>query len=488
MTARRFDWSYEALLLLLLGAETAVVYLATEATFYPDVGPDGKASPLVVFAILFIGTQLQRWLEAHYILSPTYELVTVAALSLTLLGALYALAFPHYAPWNVAWLVEAGRAFALLPSNAARPVWEVVALVAYAWWRGRSRDEAGLDAAYRLLRFGVAASAALLLVEAARLPAASNQDHWRAIYATVVAFFLCALNAIALARLRVEQARGTLTLTPRWLATFLWPTVALLVGGMLLTGLFTRRFLDTLLWLLTPFFALAQLLLLLLIYIATGVAFVAIAIFSWLLARLGPVNVTPTPATPMARATPSPSPFEGVQPVHVPDPLRYLLALALLAAIVWLLTRFLWRRRPRAALPASETRESVFSWRLVGESAARLLARRRARRGADPLAHLRDDPRWRYTLAIREVYTLLLRRGAAANAPRQPDATPDEYQATLGARFQPARPPLARLTELYDVARYGDRPATADEAAAARAAWEEVHAASNQTRVKKDRP
>ncbi|HEX5503285.1 MAG TPA: DUF4129 domain-containing protein [Thermomicrobiales bacterium] len=473
------DWSYEGLLALAIGAETCVLYLAAEAVFNTGARLDATVSPLILFAILYVGTQVQRWLDLHYVFSPDYEIVMVVGFCLTLLVAVRLIAYPHVAPGDFGWLSDAVRDLAFFHSHAEREVWGVVLLVAYAWWRGRTRDEAGIDSAYRELRFGTAAGLALLLLAVTRVPGAGHEAIWRGLYGAVIGFYLCALGAVALARLRVEQARGTLVLTPRWLLTFGWPVLALLAVGTILAGLFTRRLLDTVVWLLTPVFIVLQLLLLAMVYVATGVAWVVFAVFTWILARLGP-NVTPTPVTPAAQATPQPFPYQYVRPVHYPDAVRYLVALALLGAIVWLLTRFLWRRHRRAGGPAGEVRESIFTWGLLGEGAAGALRRLRGRlrRPDDPLAHLRGDPRWRHTLAIREIYARLLRRGAAAALPRAAGETPDEYEGTLGRRFRAARAAAAALTARYDAARYGDEPASAADAAVAGAAWDEFRQAA----------
>lgn len=477
---RERDWSYEGLLALAIGAETCVLYLAAEAIFSTGARLDATVSPLIIFLVLYIGTQVQRWLDLHYVFSPEYEIVMVAAFCLTLLLAVRAISYPHVAPGDTGWLSDAVRDLAFFRSHAEREVWGVVMLVAYAWWRGRTRDEAGIDSAYRALRFGAAAGLAMLLLAVARVPDVGHEAIWRGLYGAVIGYFLCALGAVALARLRVEQARGTLVLTPRWLVTFGWPVLALLAVGTILAGLFTRHLLDTVVWLLTPVFYVLQLLLLAMVYIATGVAWVVFAVFTWILAHLGPTNVTPTPVTPVAQATPPPFPYQYVRPVHYPDAVRYLVALALLGAIVWLLTRFLWRRHRRATGPAGEVRESIFSWGLLGEGASGALRRLRGRlrRPDDPLAHLRADPRWRHTLAIRETYTRLLRRGGAAALPRAAGETPDEYEGTLGRRFRAAHAAAAALTARYDAARYGGEPASAAAAADALAAWEEFRQAA----------
>ena len=90
----------------------------------------------------------------------------------------------------------------------------------------------------------------------------------------------------------------------------------------------------------------------------------------------------------------------------------------------------------------------------------------------DPLAGLRDDPRWQHTVAIRELYAQLLKRGEGAERPRADAQTPDEYAPVVGATAPP--PSVDALTARYDTARYSERPATAEDAAAARRAWEEI--------------
>jgi hypothetical protein len=261
--------------------------------------------------------------------------------------------------------------------------------------------------------------------------------------------------------------------TPRWLVTFLAPVASLVLIGAIVAGIFTRRFLETNLWLLTPVFWLADLILLIFVYIATGIAWVIFTIVSFLLGLLGPAEPAAQP-TVSAAGTPTTDPTAGIAPIQYPDSVRYIFVLAIIAALVFVLTRFLWRRRPRRRPTAGEERESVFSWGLLAEGAGNLLAGlgARFRRPPDPLDALRGDPRWQHTVAIREIYQRLLRRGAEAEIPRSTDQTPDEYAPVVGATAPP--PAVTALTGRYDDARYSDQPATAVVAAIARDAWERI--------------
>jgi hypothetical protein len=129
-----------------------------------------------------------------------------------------------------------------------------------------------------------------------------------------------------------------------------------------------------------------------------------------------------------------------------------------------------------------EDRASVFSAReLLGALAARLWALLGVRPQAevDPLAELRRDRRWRHTVAIRETYGRLLRRGAARGWPRPTGATAHEHLHHLTA-LPPVRTvsdELGTLTDRYATARYGREPATAEEAAVVREAWHRIEKA-----------
>jgi hypothetical protein len=478
----RLDWSLELLVLVLVAAETCAVYLVVTALFSAARGAGVSIAPLVLFLLLLLGTNSQRLMNAYRLFSPEYELLSIVAIVLLLGGTVWAVAFPHYAPFDVGWVREAVHALAFRPSSAERSVWGLVLLVAYAWWRGRTRDDADLDAAYRLLRAGtVVCLLALVATLSVLASVADNPGLRRALYLATIVFLACTLTAIALARLRVEQARGALTLTPRWLATFLGPVAGLVVVGTIFAGLFTRRVLEGIVWLLTPVFWLLNLVLLLIVYTATLFAWIIFTIITFLLQAFGINGETTRAKIQMPQLAPTRENNGAVHPANYPDSLRYVAVLAALALLVWVLSRFLWRRRVRRPDNTGEERESVFSWGLLTEGLGDLLAGLTGRFGRrpDPLAHLRGDPRWQYTLYIRETYRRLLHRAAAAHWPRAEHQTPDEYAPVVAAAgtIDPARTAVDTITTRYDGARYSDQPATAEDAAAARAAWEVWHAA-----------
>ena len=482
---RRLDWTLELLVLLLVLAETCVAYLVVDAVFGATNPGDPTVSPIWLFLLLYGGTAIQRAMDTYRLFSPEYEIVSLVAIAAFFLLAVRAIAYPHDAPLSFGWLWDSLRGLAFFDTRAARPIWGIVVLVAYAWWRGRTRDEPSIESAHRIMRGGTIVAVVALIAAFAVLPEETDPALRRALFTAVITFLASILAAIALGRLRIEHARGILTLTPGWLLTFLAPVFALVLLGTLLAGIFTRRFLDTLLWLLTPVFWVVNLILLIIVYIATGFAWVIYTIVAFLARFFGPVEGLPRPTNPGGFGN-GPIPTDDTQALQTPDTVRYLGAVLLLALIGWVLTRFLWRHRRRRVIGPGEERESVFSWGLLAENWGDLingLGGRFARK-PDHLAHLRDDVRWQHTIAIRELYGRFLRRGASARLPRADDQTPDEY-APLVAAVGPPAPAVSALTDRYDDARYSERPATAADAAAARAAWDAIEAAAIRA---KDRP
>ena len=244
----------------MIGAEAAVAALLMTALFGSlGLGSRGDLAGLDLPAPL-LGTNIQRAMEGYRFFSPQYEVLSVGAVSLLLLAAVRVIAFPTRALLDTAWPRDAAHALAFPSDPLALPMWSTIIFVAYAWWRGRTRDEPSLEAAYRTLARGDAGGDRRdPRHDGHRRRPTTIPALRRALYGGTIVFLLLTLAAIALGRLRIEQARGALTLTPRWLLTFLGPVAGLVLVGTLVAGIFTRRFLETLLWLLTPVFRLADL-------------------------------------------------------------------------------------------------------------------------------------------------------------------------------------------------------------------------------------
>jgi len=472
---RHLDWRQELLAILVVLAESALVFLVC-AFVLADATDAERALPAwIVVGLLIVAHLVPHLLDEWRIWSPDYEVIIGSTIVLSLLLAVKAGSFPGIAIWDTDWVRQAARAVAFLPNDAIRPVWAIVVLAAYAWWRGRTRAPAGIDSAYSMLRMGTVTLAAILIIILAG--SADDADVRGKLSAATVSFFVAALSAVGVARLKLEGFRTSAPLGPRWLATFVGPILAVVVVAIIGAGIFSRQFLDTTLWMLSPVFWVLTLVFQAFVLIMAIIAFIVLSPIVWLIGTREPTLVPVT-------ATPSTGGDQGIvertadSPFQVPDPLRYLIAALILFAIFSLLTRFVFRRRRRERTPTDEERESVLEWGdMFGSLGERL--RGLLRRGGDKddsLAHLRADARWQHTLAIRETYQRLQARGASGGRPRRAAETADEYRpgVTQVIPADSGSTDIATITERYDRARYSGEPATSDDAAAVSAAWQHI--------------
>jgi hypothetical protein len=476
---RRLDWRQEMLAALLVLAEAALIYVVCGFLLAASRPGDPVLPAWIVVFVMLSAHIVPHLLDEWRIWSPEYEAVTAAAIALTLLVAVKGGALPDIAVWDLEWVRQTLRALAFLPTEALRPVWGIVVLVAYAWWRGRARAEASIDSAYGMLRTGSVILAIVLIIILAAAPDTSQvRDR---LSGGTIAFFVCALAAIGVARLKLEGFRTSAPLGPRWLATFVAPILAVVAIAIIGAGIFSRQFLDTVLWMLTPVFWVLSIVFEAFVIILAIIAFIILTPVVWLIGEREPrlITVTPTSATEEGQSALDQA---AEAPFNMPDPLRYLIAAIILFAIFSVLTTFVFRRRRREREATDEERESVLEWGdLFGTLAARFRGLRRRQETADPFAGLRGDPRWRYTLAIRESYLRLQARGSRVGRPRRVPETADEYRPPLSRRFAAdpdAADAIAIITDHYREARYSGEPASEADAQAVEDALRRVERAA----------
>lgn len=466
------------LLLALVVAEAAVVWLVAALILVSPDRPEVGLPALPVFAVVYVAALLPRLLDALDVWDPTFgSVMTVGVVGSTLLLIKLA-AFPDHGWLEPTWLRETGDALIVRPTDARLSVWGLLLIVIYAWWRGRRRSEPTLDGAYVQFRFG--APVVLLAVVADGLVGSPVSQ--RAVVGAVLVFFAATLLAIGIARLggfgRRPDESGSVAARGRWLGALLAPVLAVLAVGVVVAGVASRDLLDTVLYALAPLVWGLSVILRVLVLVIALIAFILVSPVLWLLSSkeldLRRVNRTGDDGAFREAVE-----RELDRVMQIPDALRYLVALLLLSAIVSALTKFVLRRRRRPVAAPLEDRASVFSPReLLGALGARLrsLLGLRPRSGDDPLADLRGERRWAHTVAIRELYARLLRRAAERGRPRPPSATPTEHARRVldlpAARSVAAD--VRTLTERYNSARYGADPATREEAEAARTAWRRI--------------
>lgn len=359
----------------------------------------------------------------------------------------------------------------LRSTNSTRPAWAVVIVVSYTWWRGRLRGEPMIDSAYQMLRWGtLAIGVGLVLVLMAAPKEAEIRDEMSV---AVIIYFTASLSAIAIARLRLEGVRSGSPLGPRWLATFAAPIASILLIAILAAAIFSRRFLDTMLLILTPFWWAISLILRLVVILVALLAFVIIAPLLWFLEREGFGQFAANMHIPALFSSFSGFQQFSVARLNVANPLRYLVVGLIFFGLITILTRFVYRRRRHWRDTTVEQRETVMSiGDAVGSLSLNLRRFFRPLRREDSLARLRGDPRWAHTVSIRETYRRLQHWGAKLGVEQRLSATAIEYGPDLAGRFPDATKDIRTIVMTYTLARYSGEPATAEEAAEVRQAWE----------------
>jgi hypothetical protein len=478
---RHLDWRTELLGGLVVLSEAVLVYLITGVLLAASL-PGSPVLPFWIVAMLLLAAHLvPHLLDEWRIWSPEYEAITAAAILVTTLAAIKGGAFPHLPFFSTEWIGQTVQAFAFLPNDSVRPVWGIVVLAAYAWWRGRTREEPSIDSAYTALKIGSVALALIILL--VLLVAAEGDQVRQRLSVATVSFFVLSLSSIGVARLKLEGFRTSSPLGPRWVATFVVPILVVVVLAIVGAGLFSRQFLDTVLWMLSPAFWFLGLVFDAFVLILAIIALIVLTPIIWLIGDRQPGFVVATPV-PGEQGERGMLERAAETPFQVPDSLRYLVAALILFAIVSLLTRFVFRRRRRKRESTDEVRESVLDWGdLLGSLANRLRGLMpHGREVSDPFSQLRGDERWRYTLAIRETYLRLQERGERAGRPRMVPETADEYQPSIASRLAaPEDVPqaIAVITERYRAARYSGIPATPEDAAEVHRAWQLIEQAQS---------
>lgn len=468
------DWRQELLGVAIVLAETFPVYVLCSVVFM--AGGQTWTFPFWIVAFLMLGAHaVCRALDEMRVWSPEYEIKMLVGIVITLLVAVKFASFPHMSILDVGWLRDTFQSLAFLPNDERRSVWGVVLLAVYAWWRGRARTEPAVDSAFGMLRWGSLTLFLSIIVVLAGTP--DDAEIRDRLSAVTVGFFAVTLSAVGIARLKLEGVRSTAPLGAGWLGTFVVPILGVVAVAILAAGIFSRQFLDTVLWMLTPVFWLLGLVFQIIVLIVAVLAFIILTPIFWLIGERDPqiVEVTPEPGELEAEQGLAENAERAFQ---MPDPLRYLIAAIVLFVIFSLLTRYVFKRKGRSRPPTGEERESVMDWNdLLNNAGDRLKNLFRRPENPDPLAHLRGDDALRYTLRIREAYLKLQTRGSVLGRARRVNETAEEYRPSVGSRFDSASGAPAAvdtMTDRYRKARYSGRPASAEDADVVEVNWKTI--------------
>jgi hypothetical protein len=458
-------WAELIVLLLICIAETALIWLAATAIVAVPAGLPHAISPWLVFGLVWGTALLPGALEALDVWEPWHQVVMGAAIVISLIVAILVICFPGGAWRDDAWISEAMSSAIVRPSTTEITVWFPILIVALIWWRAYIRDEPSRETAFRLMRVGsigiLSGAVALAVTDSATGEVESSS--------VVLVFFLAALTAIGLASLTSGDNAGQAEASFRSVAVGFAPVLAVVVFAVVVSGLLRRDLFDTILWALGPLMWGLSV-----IVRATilGVALIAVVILSpflWLMEgrelqfRAIRIDGSGLGSDPVVdRAT------DGAN--ALPDPLRYLVAAAVLFVLFAGVTRFVLRRqrsRVRSISGEEHTRmRPVFDLSRAIDTLRRLLGLGGEVDVADPLDELRQDTRWAATVRIRERYRVLLVWAAERGVARAPGQTAYEHAAHLeaGIAGAGARDDITMIVAIYSRTRYGSDPATAADA------------------------
>ena len=439
-------------------AEAAVVWLGIEALSNGSVGsiPFGP----VIIAMLLIGLVPTLPLRTSPALLRLIDLAAVVAAALLLVKSL---CFPDRSWLENAWLSGAGESLTFHHGTASMPVWVPILLVVGAWWWRQRYGDYASDDVRMFLRVGAIALIILAMVGAFSGMATQGQ-----IATAGTVFFAAILLAMSWVRQAAvhpgERSGGTGVAALTGLAA----VIAILLVASALVAIANPSAFDGLLWLLAPVFWLVRMTILGLSWVLLIIAYPVFWLLDWLLSLQADTPSPPATAQPMSSAAPSVTEV-AANAESLSDGVRVILAAVILAVIVLLIARQALRRVTAAALPGDVEQHVELDLRSL------IRRRRRATMPApDPLAVLRGDPRYRNTVAIREIYARFLGATADAGLGRVRPETAGHHARRVASALDAPTEDIRLLTGTYGAVRYDTAPATDEQLRAVSAAWERL--------------
>jgi hypothetical protein len=253
--------------------------------------------------------------------------------------------------------------------------------------------------------------------------------------------------------------------------------VGLIVGQIISPGMIARAFS----WLRPIWRALGQILM----FIIFVLAYLFFGLFEPLLSGLSGGERQTEP-----RTFESPLQFEDLQemardPLQFPPILGHIIRTTLIvgavALLIWFFIRAV-RRRSKGGEQEDEileTRETILSMDLLRSQLDGLLNGLRRKR--PPPLFVELDPEQDPRQFVRDLYQKVLARAVELDLPRMREQTPARYERSLlylcSSESEQVRQAVETLTAVYEVARYGVDPPTADQVQAAQDAFAQVNAA-----------
>ena len=452
----------------LLTAETGLAWLLLNVFLKQLDSTHAGMEVWIVAMLLVSATVLPRLLHDFGIWGNGFAVVMLLGVAATTLLAIKVTVFPDLDIADSSWLDQAGLSLVLRPNDGTMSVWAVILVSALAWWRGVTRTRPDIDAGLLLFKGGAVLLLLTLIAHTLMKDGASD----RHASAAVLVFFAATLSGIAMMRQDFLPWRSG----GRWIESVLLPVIAIVAPTALVVGLLSRDLSGMVDLLLDPAIWVLTLVLRIVAFLLVIVAMLMLIPLLWLFSLL-PFSNTPMEnesSTEVARTAISDA-ADGAR--QLPDLLRYIIAIAILAALFAGVARFRLLLGMKNDDSDGDLQTSTVEGSLLKDLRAWLRGFSRDHREPelDPLAELRNDPRWSSTVIVRERYADFLQWTRENGIPRSASMTPDElarlWNAGRGAIDLSA---VGTITSIYDAARYGQEPLTETDARQVTEAWNKL--------------
>jgi hypothetical protein len=363
------------------------------------------------------------------------------------------------------------------------PVVLALPVLLYLWWRGIILGRATLyfSNIYRSFLLGMAAFILLIVLWQFSPVPSTSRSPVSSVGVHVMAFFFFGLLAIAICHLNLmfrHMPREDAALTSAWRYV---PIMLGVIGGIVIIGLgvasissaeFVTSVGQGIKSALNVLGKIPYYLLIPIGYLVTGIYYLLQFVVSWL--RQGQ---SPQPASTDNLSFPEwPAVTPKTLPTEVTLAIKWLVVAAIVAAIIYVLMKAVYRYRAgREREEIEEIDESLWSWNGFQDDLRLLLSmmRQRFKRKPAPVLtryHIDDDIARR--LDIREVFQHLLWEGARSGIARRGHETACEYTERLGQAVPDGREQLTQLADLYNGVRYGDIRAEEAQVDCANSLWQ----------------
>ena len=450
---QRLDWVEELSHIALLAMEACIIYPWQRLVYYTWLGHD--PIPLWALAILlWVSYWVAGILNRSTLTADRRQAVIAGLLILSVLAYVRLFVYPDYAPWQFGWVGD--MANGLFSFEQFPPELVTILVVFVGWWRGivAARGEIDTPTTWFHFRVGVVLMFAYLLVTIFGGRADATL--------LLVGFFFCGLISIALARILELGGIHASTLgSRRWLIVLIGATIVSLGVALLVTMLFSRQTVSTVLSWFRPLWRVLGWVAWMLIAAALYLGF---PLIEWALGWLSELRGQRQEAGESFFGSLVSRPFDFPEAEQAPafyPVCRTIIVLVIIAGGVLLVARLIRRLMAEQAERRELERESILTAQeVVQDLRASLRERLNQLRG---LAGQFGGGHRRSIASIRKIYASMVDLATEAGYSRRAAETPYEYRRTLYAAYPSSEGAIDTITEAYVRTHYGEVPDTPEK-------------------------